>query len=525
MHSPTVNYNIGSVILKRAEIDPDTTAIIFENKDLSYKDLADRVRRLALDLNAKGVCPGDRVAFLGLNQTSYFETLFAAHCIGAIFIPLNYRLSGPELQYIVNDAQVHTLVVDSYSAPVLSSIQKQLCCTRYILSFGTETNKTLSDAEPLFNSGESFEEIMENSSPIEHLVESKQHDIAIIMYTSGTTGKPKGAMLSHGNLMWNNIQAAFTFSISSDDTSLVCAPLFHVGGLNVTSLSTLMCGGSLVIHRSFDAFEALRDIQRYGVSTLFAAPAMLNLMANQESFSQSGLGSLTMIIVGSAPVPPSLLQTYIDCGIEINQGYGLTETSPMVSFLTARYTQSKMGSAGKPGLFGEVKIVGPDGEKLDAGHAGEILYRGANVMLGYWNRPLDTARAIDPQGWFHTGDAGYLDQDGFLYISDRIKDMVISGGENVYPAEVESVLYDHPAIKEVAIIGLPHPKWGEAVTAVLALNKNEKLALEELRSFSETKLARYKLPLAMHIVDALPRNPAGKVLKYQLRGQYLDSRD
>jgi len=524
MHSPTVNYNIGSVILKRAEIDPSTTAIIFENKDLSYKDLADRVRRLAFDLNAKGVCTGDRVAFLGLNQTSYFETLFAAHCIGAIFIPLNYRLSGPELQYIVNDAQVHTLIVDSYCAPVLSGIQDQLCCTRYILSSDTETNKTRSDAEPILNRSESFAAIIEKNPPIERVVESKQHDIAIIMYTSGTTGKPKGAMLSHGNLMWNNIQAAFTFSISSNDTSLVCAPLFHVGGLNVTSLSTLMCGGTLVIHRSFEAHKALRDIQRYGVSTLFAAPAMLNLMAIEENFSQTSLASLTMIIVGSAPVAPSLLQTYIDCDIEINQGYGLTETSPMVSFLTARYTKTKIGSAGKPGLFGEVKIVDSSGAKLEAGQAGEILYRGANVMLGYWNRPLDTARAIDPQGWFHTGDAGYLDQDGFLYISDRIKDMVISGGENVYPAEVESVLYDHPAIKEVAIIGLPHPKWGEAVTVILALNKNEKLELEELRNFSETKLARYKLPLAMHIVDALPRNPAGKVLKYQLRGQFLDSR-
>jgi len=523
MHSPTVNYNIGSVILKRAEIDPNATAIVFENKDLNYNDLANRVRRLAFDLNAKGICKGDRVAFLGLNQTSYFETLFAAHCIGAIFIPLNYRLSGPELQYIVNDAQVHTLVMDTYSAPVLSSIQKQLCCTRYILSPSAETNISLSDAEPLLKSSENFEEIIENNPPIECVAESKQHDIAIIMYTSGTTGKPKGAMLSHGNLMWNNIQAAFTFSISSNDISLVCAPLFHVGGLNVTSLSTLMCGGTLVIHRSFDAYEALRDIKRYGVSSLFAAPAMLNLMANEENFSRASLASLTMIIVGSAPVAPSLLQTYIDYDIEINQGYGLTETSPMVSFLTARYTKSKIGSAGKPGLFGEVKIVNPSGDKLDAGQAGEILYRGANVMLGYWNRPLDTAQAIDTQGWFHTGDAGYLDQDGFLYISDRIKDMVISGGENVYPAEVESVLYDHPAIKEVAIIGLPHPKWGEAVTAVLALNENENLELEELRRFSETTLARYKLPLAMHVVDALPRNPAGKVLKYQIRGQLLAS--
>jgi len=244
---------------------------------------------------------------------------------------------------------------------------------------------------------------------------------------------------------------------------------------------------------------------------------MFLFMAQQPRFADTDLSSLRSLVVGAAPVPKSLLEIYGNRGVSLDQGYGLTETSPLVSFLKSQYTAGKLGSAGKPGLFGELRIADADGDSLAPGEVGEILYRGPNVMKGYWNRPEATAEAIDEDGWFHTGDAGYLDEDGFLFISDRVKDMVISGGENVYPAEVEGVLYEHPAVAEVAVIGLSDEKWGEAVTAVVALNEGAELTLEELRDFADGKLARYKLPLRLHIVDALPRNPAGKVLKFELR--------
>jgi fatty-acyl-CoA synthase len=288
----------------------------------------------------------------------------------------------------------------------------------------------------------------------------------------------------------------------------------------VTTLDALQGGACVIIHRSFDAGQALADIAKYSVTTMFGAPAMFLFMAQQPEFADTDLSSLRMLIVGAAPVPKSLLDIYTARDVLLNQGYGLTETAPLVTFLMAQYIDTKLGSAGKPGLFGEIRIAGADNKPVAPGEVGEILYRGPNVMKGYWNRPEATAEAIDAEGWFHTGDAGYTDDDGFLFISDRVKDMVISGGENVYPAEVESVLYEHPAIAEVAVIGLADEKWGEAVTAVVALNEGASLSLEELREFADGKLARYKLPLILHLVDALPRNPAGKVLKFELRERY-----
>lgn len=511
MHSPTIDQNFASGILKRAKLDPKNTAIVFEGKSLSYGELALRVKRFAQSLKDGGVCLGDRVGFVGFNHPALLETMLAAHAIGAIFVPMNFRLTAEELSFIVNDAGIHTLVADQALSEVIDIAKPQLHCHRYV---NTEAQG------PSTQGWDHYEHIIEATEPLADLCSSDQHDIAVIMYTSGTTGKPKGAMLSHGNILWNNIQCGHAFPTMGSDTSLVCAPLFHIGGLNVTTLSTLQVGGRLVIHRSFDAEQALKDIERYQVTTSFAAPAMLLFMAQHPNFADSDLSSIRMIIVGAAPVPKSLLTTYNDRNIELNQGYGLTETAPLVSFLPAQYGVEKLGSAGKPGVYGDIKIIDAHSESVADGEVGEIVYRGPNVMRGYWNRPEATAQAIDNKGWFHTGDAGYLDEDGFLFISDRVKDMVISGGENVYPAEVESVLYEHPSIAEVAIIGLPDDKWGEAVTAVVALNAGCTLSLEELRDYADGKLARFKLPLRLYEVPALPRNPAGKVLKFQLREDY-----
>jgi fatty-acyl-CoA synthase len=338
-----------------------------------------------------------------------------------------------------------------------------------------------------------------------------EDEIAVIMFTSGTTGRPKGAMLTHGNIWWNNINVLLAYDVLADDVSLLVAPLFHIGGLNVNSLVIWQKGGHIVLHRTFDPRRCLNDIATYRVSTFFAVPAMLLFISQQPEFTSADLSSLHTIVCGGAPVPEPLMRVYAERGIPINQGYGLTETSPFVTFLAPEWGMAKLGSAGRAPIFSEVRLVDPDGRDIATPRVnGEVITRGPNIMKGYWNNPEATAAAIDSEGWFHTGDVGYFDEDGFLFIADRLKDMVITGGENVYPAEVESVLYDHPAITEIAVIGLPDEQWGEMVVAVVALKEGATVDLEELREFATERLARYKLPRRLEIVPVCRETQRGR---------------
>jgi fatty-acyl-CoA synthase len=505
MHKPEIEPNIAIGMLRRAQLNPERTALIFEDKMFSYGSFAQLVRRQAKLLQDCGVCMGDRVAFVGFNQPAFLETLFAANALGAIFVPLNFRLTAEELKFIINDAGVHTLVCDAPMQEVIDPVKGELCCREY---FGAESNlagwRSLTDERA-------------QSAVLEHPVGVDQHDTSVIMYTSGTTGLPKGVMLSHGNIMWNNINAQLTYGGDRDDVVLTAAPLFHIAGLNVMTLQSFMMGSTLVLVRNFDPSLVLQYIQKYKVTSMFGAPAMFLFMSQHPDFESTDLTSIKMLVCGAAPVPESLLTLYSKREINFCQGYGLTETAPFASLLTPEWAISKIGSAGQAAFYTDLKIVNDDNEELAVMEHGEICISGANVMKGYWNRPEATAKAIDDKGWFHSGDIGYLDEDGFLFICDRLKDMVITGGENVYPAEVESVLYKHELIAEVAVIGLPDDKWGEAVTAVIALVEGADLNLEDLRGFAESHLARYKLPIKLHKVPALPRNPAGKVLKFVLK--------
>jgi fatty-acyl-CoA synthase len=274
----------------------------------------------------------------------------------------------------------------------------------------------------------------------------------------------------------------------------------------------------VVLHRSFDAQRTLQDIARYRINTLFGVPAMFIAISQLPGFQTADLSTVRMAVCGGAPAPEPLLRTFADRGIGVLQGYGLTETAPAAIFLVAEYALSKLGAAGQPPLYVQTKLLGPGGVAItEPGVRGEVCMRGPNVTQGYWNRPEATAAAFDEAGWFHTGDVGQFDEDGIISIVDRVKDMVISGGENVYPAEVESVLFGHPAVAEVAVIGLPDARWGEAVTAVVAAKPGQSVTLEDLREYAAPRLARFKLPQRLHVVDLLPRNPTGKVLKYQLR--------
>jgi len=387
--------------------------------------------------------------------------------LGAIFVPLNFRLTGSELEFIINDAGCHTLVADSDHTKILDSIRDQLKVRQW-LSIEADTPGWID-----------LMAARESAEPIGATPAVDPETVAVVMYTSGTTGLPKGAMLTHANIWWNNSNTTSMVDLMEDDVTLVFAPLFHIGALNVITLATMQRGAEVVIQRHFDPGHALEAIPEFGVTTIFGVPAMFLFMSNVPAFENTDLASIRLLICGGAPVPEPLMNVYAARGIPISQGYGLTETSPWVTLLTSEFGMAKIGSAGKTPLFCEMKLVDDTGDEISAAHTrGEVCVHGPNVMKGYWNRPEATSDAIDETGWFHTGDVGYLDDDGFLYITDRIKDMVISGGENVYPAEVENALYEHPSIVEVAVVGLPDERWGEAVTAVVVLKDDEELELE-----------------------------------------------
>jgi fatty-acyl-CoA synthase len=505
------DVNLARWFIARARTTPERSAVTFEGTTQTFGELEDRIRRLAAALAAGGIRPGDRVGFLGHNQPQILEGLFATAAIGAVYVPLNFRCTGPELAYMITHAGIHTLLVDDAHREVIDSVRGDLgTVARFV------------GVDGLGEGWEAWEQLVQDSPPLAKLVPTAAEDCAVIMFTSGTTGKPKGAMLSHAGLWWNNVNFLTTMDLAYDDISLVVAPLFHIGALNVTTLATWIKGGHLVIHRAFDPGAALQAIAAERVTTMFAVPAMFQFMSAHPNFAATDLSTLRTCVCGGSPLPEGLIRDYLAREIDFAQGYGLTEASPMLCFLTPEYALSKLGSTGRPPMFCEVSIIDTDGQHVtEPGVVGEICARGPIVMLGYYEDPAATAEAIDADGWLHTGDGGYRDADGFYYISDRIKDMVISGGENIYPAEIESILYDHPAIAEAAVIGVPDEQWGESVCAVIALAPGvEAPTLQELRDFTGARLARYKLPKRLEILDALPRNPTGKVLKVQLRQRY-----
>ena len=503
-----VDLGLGRMIGRRASLTPHRRALTFEGTTWTYAEFLDRIDRFATALAGGGVGVGDRVAYLGLNHPNFFVTMFATVRLGATFVPLNFRLTGPELRFIVDDAGARTIVVDDTHQPVIDAIRGDLPCEVYFSS------------EAAAEGWPSMDAAIADAEPLADPATVSADDIAVIMYTSGTTGRPKGAMLTHGNIAWNNVNALHAIDMAGDEVGLVVAPLFHIGGLNVTTLLVWQKGGEIVLHRSFDPAEAIRAIEEHGITNMFGVPAMFLFMSQVPAFESADFSSVRVFVVGGAPCPEPLTKLYLSKGAPFAQGYGLTETAPMCSFLLPPDALAKVGSAGQAPMYTEVRCVDEENHAVAAHQTGEICIKGPNVMAGYWNRPDATAEVIDAEGWFHSGDVGYFDDEGFLYVVDRVKDMVISGGENVYPAEVESVLQGHDGIADVAVIGLPDERWGEAVTAVVVPAGGNPPTLEELRAFAGEQLARYKLPSRLHVVDELPRNPAGKILKFELRDRF-----
>ena len=499
------DQGLGSWPVRRRRLSPAHVAFVHGATRRTYAELDDRTRHLAGALSDLGVERGDRVAYLGPNDPTLLETLFAATALGGVFVPLNWRLTAPELTYIAADCGATVLVHAAAMTDAATAVAAGSTALRHVVELGPPYDGMATGG------GRPGGPV---PAPIDATV--GLDDPAVIIYTSGTTGRPKGATLSHGNITWNCVNVLVDTDLASDEVALVCAPLFHVAALNMVSLPVLMKGGTVVLTGGFDPDAALELIVRHGVTVMFGVPAMFNAMAQVSAFASADLSSLRRLLCGGAPVPLSTIRTYLDRGIPFLQGYGMTETSPGALFLGAERAADKAGSAGVASFFTDVRVVRPDGSEVEPGEKGEVVVAGPNVMRGYWNRPEATAEVMDGD-WFRSGDVAVVDGDGYVTIVDRMKDVIISGGENIYPAEVEDVIYGHPDVAECAVIGVPHGRWGEVGRAIVVRRAGTALDEEALLEHLDGRLARFKLPRSVVFTEALPRSGAGKVLKAELR--------
>lgn len=508
------NQGLGSWTARRARKSPRATAVIHRDRGYDYQELHERSLGRAAQLSAAGLGRGDRVAYLGPNHPAYLETLFAAGLLGAVFVPLNTRLTTAELAYCLADSASTLLVhTDEFAQPADAAARAA--------SQEADHRVGLVRAS----------EIEAGSAELDEPV--GLDDPCMILYTSGTTGRPKGAVLTHGNLVWNAINVVVDTDLAHDEVTLVSAPLFHTASLGMTCLPTLLKGGTVVLEEAFDEHRALELIARHRVTLLFGVPAMYQRLADAPGFAATDLSSIRTLMCGGAPVPRTLIDRYLARGLGFIQGYGLTEASPGTLLLDAEHAVSKAGSAGVPHFFTDVRLFsldapgpdgasGPEGAATAPGETGELRVSGPNVMAGYWGRPRETAGTL-VEGWLRTGDLAVADQDGYVRIVDRLKDLIISGGENISPAEVEEVLFRHPAVADCAVIGVPDERWGEVGRAVVVarggVRPGDELAAA-LLEFAASHLAGYKVPKSVVFVESVPRSGAGKALKSVLREQH-----
>jgi len=500
-----LNQGVGSWISRRARRTPDRVAIVHEGRASTYLGLHERVSGLAGALRGLGVRRGDRIAYLGPNHQAYLETLFAAGTLGAVFVPLNMRLAGPELAHHLTDSGSSVLVYAPAQAAVLASIRTDLVL-RHVVAL----------AEP--GEGErDYEELLASAAPDPADEPVSLGDPCLIMYTSGTTGRAKGATLTHGNITWNAINVLVDADFGQDEMALVVAPLFHTAALNMLCLPAILKGGTVLIESAFDPARALDLIARHRVTSMFGVPAIYDAMAGAAGWADADISSLRTLLCGGAPVPEATIRAYLARGVTFIQGYGMTETSPGALLLDAAHVESKAGSAGIPHFFTDVRVVGPDLADTVPGERGEIVVAGPNVMQGYWRLPEATAAALADGVWLRSGDVATTDEDGYVFVVDRIKDVIISGGENIYPAEVENAIRDHPAVVECGVIGVPDDKWGEVGRAIVVLRPGTEVAEEEILGFLDGRLARYKIPKSVRFTGSLPRTATGKILKKSLR--------
>lgn len=494
---------------------PDKFAIIFGDRRSTFSDLKDRVARLASALCENGLKPGMRIAMLAYNSDRYIEYFLATWWAGGVACPINIRWSVPEIVEALNGSESTMLVVDDAFLPSLPAIRKgvpSLCTVIHVGAAATPVG--VMPYEDIISAASSMEDVRSNADTL-----------STIVYTGGTTGISKGVMLSHANL-WGPVVARIAeLPPPPECVTLHAAPFFHMAALQ-RMIYQLIIGGSQVVLSSYDTVEALRSIDRHHVNDLMLVPSMLQMMLDHPDFAKYNTGYLKRISHGASPIALPLLERAMQAfpGVEFSTTYGMTETGVVTVSLPENYlgearANGRIRSVGRVGYGAEIRIVDPQGRDLPQHEVGEVLVKGPGVMMGYWRLPEETQVALEG-GWMHTEDGGYLDEEGYLYIADRIKDMIISGGENVYSAEVENVLARHSSVATCAVIAVPSELWGESVHAVLVLKPGCSVTLEEIRAHCRQSLAGYKCPKSHEIRDVLPLSNVGKILKSKLREPY-----
>lgn len=484
---------------------PHKTAVVElpSGRRRSYLDMHERVGHIAAWLTGLGVQSGDRVGVLALNSIDTLEIIFATWRIGAVHLALNFRLTASELDYIIGNAEPNVLIYDTELTDTVAALSVSV---EHLV--GTEGQGGESD----------FEACTAQADSISEMVPLEPEDTCMLMYSSGTTGRPKGVVITHGMMLWAQVNAGAPMRCTEDMVSLAVMPLFHIGGLQVFTAPALFAGGTAVIMRSFDpgaTLDAFSD-RDLGITHFLGVPAIFNALRDHPQNPHADLSGLQMVLAGAETVPESLVQWWGRRGLVIQEGYGMTENVASCCVLGREDVDHKVGSAGKPLRHIQLRITREDGTEADAGESGEIWCRGPVVTPGYWRRDDANAEAF-VDGWFRTGDIGSRDADGFYYVEDRLKDMYISGGENVYPAEIENILYELEELREAAVIGVPDERWGETGCAVVVLKEPGSMTADAILAHCRPKLARFKHPTHVVFVDELPRNATGKVLKFELR--------
>ena len=510
-------------IRKYAFRHPEKKATHFEGRDFSYAEFRDRVQAMGQVLVDHGVAVGDRVAYLGQNSHWLVEMYYAPCVVGAILVPVNYRLSEDEMVEVIADCTPEVLVVDRHFVPRAAALMARCPSLKHLIfADWDETAPGLPDGTP------SYEALIADVPPVADDAfddrASHSNDTMIIFYTSGTTGVPKGVMLSHANLLSNAVGSGHLYGYVETDVLLLSGPLFHLGtGSRV--YTAIAYGTTMVIQPRFDVEETMHMIQDQRITTMTLVPTMLRMIMDHPRFTDFDFSSIRCLTYGASPMPVALMERAIEAipGVVFCQGYGMTETSPVLTVLTpadhvpGNPMIGKLGTVGKPVVYADIRVVDENDDPVPIGQPGEVIIRGPQVMNGYWNRPEDTAHALRG-GFYHTGDAGFLDEDGYLTLVGRTKEMIISGGENVYPIETENALSKHPAVAQAAVIGVPHVKWGEMVFAVVSLHEGKTVSEADLIAFCREKIADYKAPRGVRFWDGpLPLSATNKIDKNAIK--------
>jgi fatty-acyl-CoA synthase len=505
-----------------ADRTPEKLAMIDQHtgRQFTYGAMNERVGRLAAYLKqAWGVVPGDRVAILAKNCSEYFEFQFACVKLGAMMLPLNWRLAVPELLFILNDAEAKGIVYDAEFSGHIPLLQADSGAK---LALRIDAGQAPVDEQP------AYDDAIANTHDIVTMHPKTTHDVPMtIMYTAGTTGNPKGVLITHGMTFWNMVNITTPTALSYESVHYVVLPTFHTGGLNLYANPVFHHGGTNIVARQYDPGLTLQTLtdKSLGVTHFFGVPAIYLFLSQHPDFEKTDLSHIKSWGCGGAPMPVALLKTYADKGLIVQLGFGMTETSPTVFLIDKRRALEKPASVGKPLLHTRVRVVNDALEDMPPGQVGEVLVGGPNITPGYWRRDKANAETfiVDETGtrWIRSGDAGMIDTDGCIYIVDRYKDMYISGGENVYPAEVEQVIFGIDGVADVGVIGVPHERWGETGLALVVKKADSTISESAILEICQQKLARFKVPASVLFIDELPRNAAGKILKRTLREQYV----